>query len=223
MYRECFLLFVINNQRGIKIAHFFFLRWPGLFVSFLSPCRKLHHALWILNSNHYASAADRQAKKCTQEWIVISLDWYRGMWNACYGLTWVSPPLLSPHSLLLLPASRTSQQTAMNASASAEDGIFPLCFTKHHTFCFCCSRKFAKCRFRPGREFWHRRIFSQPHRSSHFAGDWNAFWDCFGGFFLLKYFFISNRRGSSSSSLRAVAHRTNKFARPFSGFWFRRH
>lgn len=40
MYRECFLLFVINNQRGIKIAHFSFLLWPGLFVSFFVPMPK---------------------------------------------------------------------------------------------------------------------------------------------------------------------------------------
>lgn len=74
----------------------------------------------------------------------------------------------------------------MGEAHQTEDGIFSLCFTKHHTFCFYCSRKFAKCRFRPGR--WN--IFTTLSIEVVFA--------CILLFFVseifVKYFFILTAR-----------------------------
>lgn len=128
----------------------------------------MHHALWILNSNHYASATGSE--------IVISLDWYRGMWNACYGQTWSS--LLS---LRLLRPQRINQKTEYfhYVLQNITHSVFAPARTN--------SRNVVKCRF-GGCEFWHREEYFHNPRSSHWRSR-NAS--------LGKYFFISEKQDSS--------------------------
>lgn len=182
----CFSSVVIRND-GIKIAHFSSL--PFLFRRFLSSTE---NAPCALNSKFKSLCiSDRQAN--TE--IVISFDWYRGMWNACYGHTWFSLLLELFFLFLCADISADIRAGRQGRSASTEEEIFSLCFTKHHTFCFCCSRKFAKCRFRSGCEFWHRNIFTTllSIDASSRCAHWRS--ECILGSFLCcwDFFYFRNK------------------------------
>lgn len=136
---------VVIKNRGIKIAHFLLLLLSH-FVAFCPP-PKMHHALWILNSNHYASTTGRQ----TQESWSVSTDIAECemLVMAIHGFRFSFAPFFF-HRCFSHKRGHLSRQYTVESSASriaTEDGIFSLCFTKHHTFPFCNSHKFAKCRF----------------------------------------------------------------------------
>lgn len=138
----------LSTRRGIKIAHFFSSSSFRCFALFCPPPKKkLHHALWILNSNHYAHTHESRSSatdiaEC--EMLVMALYDFR---------------LLR----LRRPIRRTSPQQQQTQSKRIKSKTkyfhYVLQNITHSVFA-----QFAKCRFRSGCE----RIFSfsRPRRSS---------------------------------------------------------
>lgn len=100
---KLFLLPRRYQKRGIKIAHFFSSRFVGF-----CPPPKMHHALWILNSNHYASATDGKHR---------NRDLLRLISRNVKCLLWPYMVFASPLLLLFSLKSRTSQQTVHGEAA----------------------------------------------------------------------------------------------------------
>lgn len=120
----CFSSVVIRND-GIKIAHFSSL----LFSSrrFLSTTE---NAPCALNSKFKSLCiSDRQANTG----IVICFDWYRGMWNACYGHTWFSLLLSLLLSLLMRGhLSRQKSGAAREKRINRRRNIFIMFYKTSH-------------------------------------------------------------------------------------------
>lgn len=140
------------HQRSIKIAHYFsFLFFaPSSTTLFVHP--KMHHALWILNSNHYASANPAG-------------ETHRANRDLSRLISWNVKCLLWPYKVLSFFSGHHSRDTASKRIKSKTEYFhYVLQNITHSVFAsFSASTiiKFAKRRFRLGREFW-TRISSQP-------------------------------------------------------------
>lgn len=162
---------------------------PHFVVGFLSTTE---NAPCALNSKFKSLCiSDRQANTG----IVICFDWYRGMWNACYGHTWFS--LLLRSFFFPLPfTSRTSQQTQTGEEAhqqKTEYFHYVLQNITHSVFVACTNSRNVD--FARVVNFGIAEYFHNPTNSlSRLSIDRESFENRRFFVFVVKYFFILKTR-----------------------------
>lgn len=219
---EALLIVRRYQKRGIKIAHFFFS--SSHFIGFCPP-PKMHHALWILNSNHYASATGRQ----TQESWSASTDIAECemLVMALHGFRFSFAPYFFFFCVLLLIADISADSTREMGEAhqqKTEYFHYVLQNITHSVFAACTNSRnvdFARVVNFGIAEYFHNPTNSPCSSLNRCL--FESFGMPFGNVFciVVKYFFILKTRFIFFLILlRCCTLRTNLRKTFFFSFWF---